>query len=232
MSSQQTDEQSAAIGALAERARSAHRTIEELVVWAIREAILTGVFAPGEKLPQEALAHAFGVSRIPIRVAARQLAAEGLLELHPNRGAFVRSLTPTEIDEIYELRIVLETFALRAAAKAATPAAIDRLTDLAERIDRSSEGEEFVELRARFYDTLYGMSGLTRTAEMIAGLRADVGRYWLSLRVAGADDGAHRVIVDAIRAGDAASAEMWLQEHLRKVSAELQARVRGQGSVT
>jgi DNA-binding GntR family transcriptional regulator len=209
-------------------ARSRYRTIEEMVVWAVREAILRGTFKPGEKLPQEPLAQALGVSRIPVRAAFRQLEAEGLVVLFPNRGAFVRSLDPSEVEEIYDLRIILETFALRSAMERVTEAEIEELSALADRMDDLGDGEEFFDLRQTFYQRLYDLAGRPRTAEMISKLRADVGRYWLSLRVVGHGDSGHRVITDAIRARDPVAAEAWLEEHLTKVSKELQLRVHAQ----
>ena len=215
---------------IASDARSRYRTIEEMVVWAIREAILRGAFKPGEKLPQERLAEALGVSRIPVRAAFRQLEAEGLVVIFPNRGAFVRSLDPSEVAEIYDLRIILEKFALRSAMERLGESEIAELSDLAARMDEVGEGDEFLDLRQRFYRRLYEIAARPRTVEMILKLRADVGRYWLTLRVVGHEDSGHRVIVDAIRAGDPVSAEQWLEEHLTKVSKELQLRVQAQHS--
>src|SRR5689334_2327518 len=81
-----------------------YKTIGEMVYGVLRESIVTGAFAPGEWLRQEALAEAIGVSRIPVRTALLQLEAEGLVNFHPHRGARVRTLSTSQIDEIYRLR--------------------------------------------------------------------------------------------------------------------------------
>ncbi len=89
----------------------------EALVDAVREAILTGRYAPGTRLVEENLAAAFGVSRIPLREALRRLEAEGLVLISPNRGATVRPLSPKDVVDLYEVRIALEALALRRAAE-------------------------------------------------------------------------------------------------------------------
>lgn len=216
------------IDEIAQAAKSNYRTVEEMVVAAIREAVLSGIYGPGDKLPQEKLAQALGASRIPVRAALRQLEAEGLVVFSPHRGATVRTLAPADVEEIYELRILLETFALRSAIKQIKPEEIDELEAIAHEIDRVGEGEEWLRLRERFYSRLYVIAQKPLTAELILKLRADVGRYWLSLRLVDHSSTTHRIIIDAIRAGDAQHAEAWLAEHLTTVSKELQRRVAAQ----
>jgi DNA-binding GntR family transcriptional regulator len=83
----------------------------------LREAILTGRYAPGAHLVQDDLADAFGVSRIPLREALRRLEGEGLVVISPNRGAVVRGLAPKDVVDLYDLRIALESLAVRRAAE-------------------------------------------------------------------------------------------------------------------
>lgn len=210
---------------IAQRVRSRYRTVEEMVTAAIREAIVSGVYAPREKLPQEHLAEGLGVSRIPVRAALKHLEAEGLVVFVPHRGATVRALEAADIEEIYQLRILLETFALRSAIQLVTPDELDTLERIAEELDGVEEGTEWLALRERFYEQLYAIAKRPLTAEIIGKLRADVGRYWLSLRLSDHGSGGHRVIVEAMRAGDSEAAESWLTEHLNEVSIELQRRI-------
>ena len=77
---------------LVARAQPRHRTTAEFVEATLREAILTGVIAPGTPLRQEDLAETFGVSRMPVREALRQLEARALAEFHPHRGAVVAEI--------------------------------------------------------------------------------------------------------------------------------------------
>ncbi|MFN2459782.1 MAG: GntR family transcriptional regulator [Candidatus Velthaea sp.] len=87
------------------------------VIDALRDAILTGRYAPGEHLVQEELAAAFGISRIPLREALRRLEGEGLVVMSPNRGAVVRPLILKDVVDLYDLRLALESLALRRAAE-------------------------------------------------------------------------------------------------------------------
>lgn len=82
----------------------------------IRDGIRNGKYPPGSHLTAQALAEASGFSRTPVREAMRRLHAEALIQFIPNRGAFVATWTKREIEQIYDLRILLETFAAREAA--------------------------------------------------------------------------------------------------------------------
>ena len=77
----------------------------------IREMILDGQFAPGERLRQDDLATALGVSTMPVREALRQLQAEGLVVFYPRKGAVVATLSVSEYEEIYRIREQLEILA-------------------------------------------------------------------------------------------------------------------------
>ena len=100
-------------------------TRSEVLVDALRDAILTGKYAPGMRLVQDDLAEAFGVSRIPLREALRRLEGEGLVVISPNRGAIVRPLSPKDVVDLYDVRLALESLAIRRAA--------ERYADLRER---------------------------------------------------------------------------------------------------
>lgn len=83
----------------------------------LRTLILEGALAGGERVNEVTLAHRLGLSRGPIREAVRQLASEGLLELQPKRGAFVRSFSEQELADLYSVRIALEVLAASSAAE-------------------------------------------------------------------------------------------------------------------
>src|SRR5437867_1687707 len=82
----------------------------------IREAIVDGRLEPGQRLKEEELARELGISRTPIREALLMLQAEGLVDAVPNRGAMVRVHTPEDLDDLYQLRALLEGYAARRAA--------------------------------------------------------------------------------------------------------------------
>src|SRR5436190_15995488 len=93
----------------------ARSSAPDLVRSELRRAIVDGEFESGSQLKQDELAERFGVSRIPVREALKQLAAEGLVTFHPNRGAVVSSLSLDDVLEMLEIRIALECRALRLA---------------------------------------------------------------------------------------------------------------------
>lgn len=196
-----------------------YRSIGDMVYEVLREAVLSGAFSPGERLRQEALATAIGVSRLPVRAALVRLEAEGLVEFHPRRGYVVQSLTHREIAEIYELRGLLETYALRKSMATMTPERVARLRELAAELDSEAEGDPFVNKRVQFYRELYDADNAPRTTELIEGLRSSVGRYLLGWRVSHPGHATHSELVEHIANGDVERAERWLRHHLEEVSA-------------
>jgi len=102
---------------------------------AIREGIISGSYAPGAHLTAQELASATGLSRTPVREAMRRLHAEGLIKFIPHRGAFVRHLDNQEIHKIYDLVILLETYAAEAAAQNVTPAQLSELESLSDSME-------------------------------------------------------------------------------------------------
>jgi DNA-binding GntR family transcriptional regulator len=192
-----------------------YKTIGEMVYAVIREAIVGGALPPGEWLRQETLAEAIGVSRIPVRTALLQLESEGLVTFRPHRGAQVRTLSARQIDEIYELRILLETHALRLSMASMTQERLDTLRDLAEALDGEPQGSPFLDLRVRFYRELYAAENHPLLVQMIEELRGHVGRYLLGFRVEHARR--HATLVRYLAAGDAPGAESWLRQHLEGV---------------
>jgi DNA-binding GntR family transcriptional regulator len=110
-----------------------HRTLAERAFATLHEAIVTGVLAPGERLPIEELAEILEMSPMPIREALRQLDSVGLVENIPHRGARVTELSIDDLREVYEARLALEGLAVRHAAERFTEndtaAARERLQD-------------------------------------------------------------------------------------------------------
>src|SRR5262252_4091467 len=108
------------------RAESSVTAASDRAVDQLRERILGGEYAPGERLGEVELAAKLGVSRTPVREALRLLAAEGLVELTPNKGARVVEYPHTDLVYIFEIRARVEGLAARAAAQSASMADIDR----------------------------------------------------------------------------------------------------------
>jgi len=195
-------------------ARQRYRTAEDMVTGVLREAIVTGVFSPGERLPQDQLAELLMVSRMPIRAALRQLDSEGLVVNIPHRGATVRELSPSELRELYELRVVVECFALQRSVTAVTPSDLPELVELAESCENAEEGDEWIHQRCVFYRRLYEIGNGARVVDTIMALRAEVGRYLLSKRFC---PGWHRELLDTLRRGAPEAAAQFLEDHLMEV---------------
>lgn len=200
------------------------QTVGDMTYEVIRESILRGVFQPGERLRQDQLANLIGVSRIPVRSALMQLESDGLITFHPYRGAVVNKLSVDDMREIYELRRLLETHALRKAITAMTPERLERLEQLAQELNAISDGETFLSRRMDFFSELYDGAHQPRLVGMIERLRAEAGRYWLErhvdyVRRPGERD--HMQVLGFIRDQDVEGAVRWLCEHLETVCDEL-----------
>lgn len=204
---------------LVETSRRQYRTIDQMVTALIRKAIVSGVFAPGDRLPQDYLAEVFEVSRMPIRAALRQLESEGLVQLHAHRGATVLSLSTEDITELYELRALVEAHALRKTLAKITPEAIERLEALAKPLDADSSDDEWLDARTRFYKELYSIGNAPRVVANIMQLRTEVGRYLHGL--SSPRSTSHQVLLAHLKSGDVTGAVEWLGDHFDRVSRQL-----------
>lgn len=211
------DETGKRLQRLLEKTKAHHMTAGDFAYSVLRQAILGGVLEPGSQLRQDVLASALGMSRIPVRSALFQLEADGLVEIMPHRGATVKMLTAQQVRDIYEARIVLESYAVRKAMEIMTPARLKRLEKLGQRLDRADPGEAFLEANAEFYRELYGPVNNV-IADLSERLRNDVGRYWRKSRVVHDHSPAHTVLISHFRNGDADAAVAWVQGHLREVA--------------
>lgn len=145
----------------------------------IRELIISGSFQPGERLLEEELAHRVGVSRTSIREALRRLSAEGLIRTEANRGTFVAQLSSSEVDEIFQLRAVLEGHATSLAAIHGQQHHWDALAEVATEIDLQLAQAELSEVdrythfqtcNTRFHDILLQASGSPRLQTLARSL--------------------------------------------------------------
>ncbi len=219
---------------LIEGMRSESLTAQDLVLDAVREAILTGIIVPGARLRQEELAELFGTSRIPVREALRALEYEGLLTSEPHRGFTVTSLDADDIEEVYELRILLEGQAVRLAIPMMTDEDLTELEDLFQAVRAASTPDEQLAARERFYMRLYSITARPRLVGLIARLRQEVARAlrWATIQHSGAT---HEAFYDAIKTGDTERAVAQLAGHYRRVASlirrhikEADARTRGE----
>ncbi|WP_038358218.1 GntR family transcriptional regulator [Bosea sp. UNC402CLCol] len=205
------------------------QTMTGAAVVELRRRILSGAVAAGEALRQDALAREFGISRIPIREAFRQLAAEGLVTLHPHRGAVVTALSATDIAELFDLRATLEPDLMRRAV----PRLRDRdlahaeqiLSDYSEAI-RVGDLDAWGELNTEFHLSLYRAADRSQTFAIVKVLLANTDRY-TRVQLAMADGATarakqeHAELLAFCRAGDAQRAAELTLRHVEAVRRDL-----------
>lgn len=205
-------------------------TTATYIAHTLRKAIQRGEYQTGTPLRQEELADQFKVSRLPVREALSILAAEGLLELHPNRGAFIPNPTPDDVQEIFDLRLLLETDALARALPYFTARTIRHLEAVQRELDDEDDPHRWLELDQTFHDTLYAPGQRPRTRTMITSLRAVLNRFYLKLftpeRHRGAWNHEHASILDAVQAGYVDDAVAALRSHLEAAACMTLQRVR------
>lgn len=202
-------------------AETLSRTVTERVTETIRSRILTGGYAPGAPLRQDAVAAELGVSRIPLREALNHLQAEGLVEGAAHRGFVVRGMGRAEAEEIFRLRLLLEPCAVAEGARRAS--AEDHLK-LARQLDRlkvayaGNELDKSAELNRVFHVSLTLPDRRRLTAELLNRLHAASQRY-VNLHLTGGGRNVqvnieHQMIYDAWRAGDGAKVAGLTTDHI------------------
>jgi DNA-binding GntR family transcriptional regulator len=215
-------------------------TSTERALAALRELILHGQFAAGARLGEVELAERLGVSRTPVREALTRLAAEGLVELVPNRGARVASWSVAELEGVFDLRSALEPRLTGLAVPRARPEDVAVLDDLAAAmlsVGLPGPGQDLdalVPLNRRFHDRLVAIADQPALATALAGaIHAPI-----QLRNFHAYDDAslrrslahHAEIVAAIRAGDPTWARAVMTAHIHNARAVMLRAAREQES--
>lgn len=196
----------------------------------IRDAIQRADFVPGQRLVEADLSEQFEAPRAAVRVALLTLSSEGLVERLPHRGARVRAITLEEAIEIVEVRLRLESYAVRRAAERLDAQAAERLTALRAEILRATEADnlpEYVRLHQRLDHMLDQLSGHEVIADVLGRLRVQYARHQFRLSFlpgrAAASVQEHMAIIDAVLSRDGDAAEAATIAHLSRVLSELRA---------
>ena len=195
-----------------------YRSIQQVVTGKIRNAILNGTFKPNEKLNQAELAERLNVSRIPTREALRTLEAEGLVKFYPRRGAVVATMSPEEIEEVYEIRILLEINAAQRALKRMNDSELREIREIQEKMVETTELDIWIGLNDLFHQAIYKPSGWTRLVSVIDMLR-NVTTPYVRMYVSdqfdrNAADLEHAEIVASLEARDTVGLKAVLRRHL------------------
>jgi DNA-binding GntR family transcriptional regulator len=150
----------------------------------LRESIIRGELAPGERVNESRLTQELGLSRSPVREAIRILEAEGLLTVEPHRGAHVRPLSDDDLEEIFDVRLMLESHGLRRGRPRITAAAIAPLRAAVEDARRALDADAFERWHRaslRFHDALVALAGNRHVTRLHEELKRSLRRYQISL---------------------------------------------------
>jgi DNA-binding GntR family transcriptional regulator len=187
----------------------------------IRDMIRKGKLVVGQKLVETELCEELGVSRTPLREALRSLSSEGLIELVPNKGAFVRQPSPEEIRDLFQVMITLEGACARIAAERMRPETLARLEALHQELEQQAaagDRESYINANNRYHTFVQRMTGNRVLDELINGLRQKVLLYrYRQLYVQGRLEESiqeHRALLEAFRRGDPKESERLMKMHL------------------
>ena len=186
----------------------------------LREQIIAGKLEEGSRLNELALQKDLGTSRSPIREAFRRLELEGLVEIIPRKGAFVRSISAEDLIEATAVRASLEALALRLAGPRIGPEKLRELSETLRAMDEAQEKrdvETFTDLHWRFHEILIGLGG----NQILAKTYANVTRPFISnrltyryLKKVGRFKGvSHRDIYNLLASGQVLEASRMMEEH-------------------
>ena len=198
-----------------------NKPLRDRVLDALREAIITGELKPGQPLVEMELASQLGISRAPLREALQTLAREGLVETAAYRGTVVRHLTRTDIEELYSLRSVLETFAVQRLIAQNDPENVVKLRECFELMLAAAQSGDLTrvnQIDRLFHDALIELSQHSLLSITWSSVSNRV-RQVMALRNERNTDITtiaynHLPIIDAIEKRDIAQATTLIQSHV------------------
>jgi DNA-binding GntR family transcriptional regulator len=195
--------------------------LRQSVYESLVELVIDGRLKPGQHLAETELARLLGVSRQPVREALHRLEAEGWVDLRPNQGAFVHVPTDEEVDQLLDVRELLEVETVRLAAMAATNGDLARLRVICHEGEVAVEAGDtgrFVAVNTEFHAELARAAGNDVLAELAEIVGRRVRWYYRQVAPARGHESCaeHREIVAAIEAGDAGRAASIARRHTER----------------
>ena len=154
--------------------------LRDVVFNTLRRAIITGEFAPGERLMEISLANRLGVSRTPVREAIRKLELEGLVIMIPRKGAQVAKITEKSLRDVIEIRCVLEEFAASLACERITEEGKEKLKEAHQQFEDAEQSRDIldiVEKDEKFHDAIFQATSNDKLITIINNLREQFYRY-------------------------------------------------------
>lgn len=209
-------------------AREISLSLREEILNKIREDIIYGRVRPGERLIESRLSEQFDTSRTPIREALRQLESEGLIKFERYRGITISKLTLNEIDELFTIRALLESFAAGLAAERAVKKDVAYLKDLNIKLRGAAEKNDLIrwfQYNTMFHGYLCEHSGNSNLNQLLNMVKQRIHRYrYIVLRIPGHLEEYsehHEAILRGCLENDGKMAEKYMKRHLEKVKGVL-----------
>lgn len=208
--------------------RLKYRTLSSAIIDRLREDIVAGIHPAGAQLRQDALAEAYGVSRIPVREALFQLEAEGFVRIVPQKGAVVSPISQEEVNDVFDLRAMLEPRLLAHSLPLLTEADFAGLERIQSQFVAAVEARDVARwgvLNAEFHAALYARAELPRSQTIVGSLLQTSDRYTrlqLSRTSAmGRAEREHARLIELCRAGAREQALDLLVSHIEAVRSDL-----------
>lgn len=207
------------------------KPLSDQVTDILRRHIVSGILPAGAPLKQEVLKDSFGISMGSLREALRTLHSDGLVTIAPNRGAQVSELSAEEAEDIYDIRLLLETGALDLALPHLSPRDLSAAEKILIKMDTALEAAKWSGLNRQFHETIYQAAGRPRLLSLIGNLHDNVARY-LSLYLKtmnfqAQSQSEHRQLLEALSQKNGELARRILSAHLEAAKASLICYLRG-----
>ena len=186
----------------------------------IKEKIITLDLAPSSVIDEQVLMKNLGLGRTPIREALKRLDAEGLVNIAPRRGMFVADISITDLQEIFEVRIVMACFCARLAARRITPKQIAQMEAVLRDLEHLQRGDSIalMDIDKRFQRLLYQAAGNKFLTDAMERLYDSSLRLWHLVlhRLGDVRDSIeqHHQVLEALKARDEKLAEARIQQHI------------------
>ena len=199
-------------------------SLREKIYQKIKDDITYGRLLPGERLVESRLTEENRASRSPIREALRQLETEGLIKFERNKGITVSKLSPVQVEEIYTLRWLLESYAARLSAEKATKGQIKYLRNLHQKLKKATKSSDltrWIHNNILFHDFFSENSGNSNLHQVLDTLKRRVYRYHYTIvRIPGHFKGYiehHEGILRACEKNDGEMAERFMKLHIEAI---------------
>lgn len=211
-------------------------SLTDQITTELRRRILDGRLAEGTTLRQERLASELGVSRIPLREAIRHLESEGLVVSELHKGTVVSSLSPGELEELFGIRMQLETWLFQAAIPRMSDADLDEAEALTDEASRTGDVRNWSELNWRFHEALYRPSGSRIALKLLRTVHDNAARY-VNLQLVVTRDverelSDHHAMLAYARLRDVDRGVDALRRHIARVSRNLMRSLAAEGRQT